>query len=55
MKRWKTTGWLLVGAGMGLVIAFAARWYWGVVAFVLLVAAMGGAYLAAGSLRRHSR
>jgi hypothetical protein len=47
MRQWKTRTWLLLGAGTGLVIAFSTRWYWGLVAALLLslllaVSAMSG-------------
>ncbi len=47
----KPLTWLLAGAGTGLVIAFATRWYWGVVAFALLSAVVGGVHLVGGGLR----
>ncbi len=49
---WSTTMWLVAGAGMGLVAAFATRWYWGVGAFVLLALVTVAAHLMTGSSRR---
>jgi hypothetical protein len=46
-------GWVLAGAGMGLVIGFATRWYWGVLGFSLLAVVIAAAELGWGG--RHGR
>ncbi len=35
----------LLGAGMGLVIAFSTRWYWGLVAAALLSFVFAASYV----------
>ena len=37
--------WLALGAGMGLVIGFSTRWYWGLVAATLLSLVLAATYL----------